>query len=166
MCRSMLRRTVLESSTINNLPLVPDTVLAPIRQYDVELAVLASPLLPQRDLPSQPGQRAAYGAQADNAPGVFGRLAGGGEAGMEDHLVERFRFPPVLLAVDQRVEDRGRPLGQLLQPLDHLLVVDAPAVVPEQELEVAVVLPARHLDMPLLRLAGHPPLGRGLDAVD
>src|SRR6478736_9565591 len=97
MCRSMLRRTVLESSTINNLPLVPNTVLAPIRQHDVELAVLAPPL-PQRDLPPQPGQRVAYGAQADAAPGVFGRLAGGGEAGMEDHLVERFRFPPVLLA--------------------------------------------------------------------
>src|SRR6478672_6822836 len=166
MCRSMLRRTVLESSTINNLPLVPNTVLAPIRQHDVELAELAPLLLPQRDLPPQLGQRVAYGAQADAAPGVFGRLAGGGEAGMEDHLVERFRFPPVLLAVDQRVEDRGRALGQLLHPLDHLLVVNAPAVVPEQELEVAVALPGRHLDMPLLRLARHPPFDRGLDAVD
>src|SRR6185369_13951614 len=151
MCRSMLRRTVLESSTINNLPLVPDTVLASvltsIGQHDVELAELASPLLSQRDPPPQLGQCVADGAQADAAPGVFGRLGGGGEAGMEDHLVERVRFPSVLLAVDQRLEDRGGALGQLLHPRDDLLVVQAPAVVPEQEFEVAVVLPGRHQDM-------------------
>src|SRR5262245_44680537 len=134
MCRSMLRRTMLESSTINNLPLVPVTFLTPIGQHDVELAELAR-LLPQRDPPAQPGQRVAYGAHADAAPGVFGRLVGGREAGMEDHLVERLRLPPVLLAIDQRLEDRGLALGQLPHPFDHLLVVDAPAVVLEQELE-------------------------------
>src|SRR6185436_12509926 len=164
MCRSMLRRTVLESSTINNLPLVPGTVLTSnVWQHDVELAELAR-LLPQRDPPTQPRQRVAHGAHADAAPGIFGRLAGGGEAGMEDHLFERVQFPPVLLAVDQRLEDRGLGLGQLLHPLDHLLVVDAPAVILEQELEAAVVLPGRHPYMPLLRLARHLPLGRGLDA--
>src|SRR3954467_2386011 len=136
MCRSMLRRMVLESSTINNLPLVPGTVLPSIGQRDVELTGLAR-LLPQRDPPAQPGQRVAHGAHADAAPGLRGRLAGGGKAGMEDHLVERLRFPTVLLAVDQRLEDRGLALRQLLDPLDHLLVVDAPAVVLEQKLEIA-----------------------------
>src|SRR5689334_5009261 len=105
MCRSMLRRTVLESSTINRLPRVAGTVLTSIGQHDVELAELAA-LLPQRDLPAQPGQRVAHGAHADAAPGVLGRLAGGGKAGMEDHLVERARLPQVFLAIDQRLEDR------------------------------------------------------------
>src|SRR5690349_6414088 len=99
MCRSMLRRMVLESSTINSLPLVPGTVLTPIWQHDVELAELAAPL-PQRDPPTQTGQSVAHGAHADAAPGVFGRLGGGGEAGVEDHLIERVQFPLVLLAVD------------------------------------------------------------------
>src|SRR3954465_4300625 len=164
MCRSMLRRMVLESSTINNLPLVPGTVLTSIGQRDVELTGLAR-LLPQRDPPPQLGQRVAPGAHAGAAPGVFGRLVGGGETGTEDHLVERLRFPPVLLAVDQRLENRGLALGPLLDPLDHLLVVDAPAVILEQKLEVAVVLPGRHQDMPLRPLARHLPLGRRLDAV-
>src|SRR6266545_7027018 len=126
MCRSMLRRTVLESSTINNLPLVSSMVLTPIWQHDAELAELPH-LLPQRDPPTQPGQRVAHGAHADAASGVFGRLADGGEAGMEDHLLERVQFPPVLLTVDQRLEDRGLALGQLLHPLGHLPVIDAPA---------------------------------------